>query len=88
MSYKKTKKGSFVIRKNGVEVMPFSVYRGICSNKHDKDKDTDNEAYPSKEKNEREYHHTHKFKGVAKLVILLGEVCDSNERHIKYHVLR
>ena len=38
-------------------------------------------------KGEGEYHHSHKLERVTQLVILLGEVCYRDERHIENYVL-
>ena len=59
----------------------------VGCNGNDEDENSEDEAPNAEEIDECEGEHTHKFEGVAELVVLLGEVCDSDERHIEYDVL-
>ena len=58
----------------------------VRRDKYAEKKESCGKAPYSEEIDERKYHHSHKFEGIAKLVVLLGKIRDSNESHIKYNV--
>lgn len=71
----------------GVEVMKSSKDGVIGADCDGEDENSEGKAPNAEEIDECEGEHTHKFEGVAELVVLLGEVCYGDESHIEYHVL-
>ena len=71
----------------GVKVTALACYGLDSGYKEAEEHKPQDEAVNIQNPGKSEYHHSHKLKGVAKLVILLGEVGDSHESHIKNHVL-
>ena len=85
--YEQAREGAAVEGNEGIEVMALARDGGVRGNESAKQKDSCAEAPNAKAEGEGEYHHSHKFEGVAELVVLLGEVCYRNESHIENNVL-
>ena len=64
----------------------FSEYGVVCGDGKNKHGNSNTKAPNAQDRGQGEDDHSHKFEGVADLVVLLCKICDCNERHIEDNV--
>ena len=85
---KESEQSAAVKGNEGVQIALLSLYGAVRRDEDRNEQQPREVADPAEECRQGEREHPKELKGVAKLVVLLGEARDGNDRHIEDHVGR